>query len=218
MPRPVIYVAFMTRPHYELIMSRSLLVTLKSSTRTLTRMASQVSSKARAPAYITAHTHDVASNTITTTHGGHIPLSMEQNNSALTLLSHLSAYSLAGCLMEHFVVFHSWQLTTSPDELQRLQTPTGMRTLYIYVIPKMITTLLACYLAWTTNQTWLKWCVACLTVSWVSSFTVQIPLQRRIQQTGDSKALVTLVWTDWVRVGSMLGHCGIVFWGCHSLG
>ncbi|TKA68071.1 hypothetical protein B0A55_10954, partial [Friedmanniomyces simplex] len=120
-----------------------------------------------------------------------------QCRSALTLLSHLSAYSLAGCLMEHFVVFHSWQLTTSPDELQRLQTPTGMRTLYIYVIPKMITTLLACYLAWTTNQTWLKWCVACLTVSWVSSFTVQIPLQRRIQQTGDSKALVTLVWTDW---------------------
>ncbi|KAK0361293.1 hypothetical protein LTR91_022550 [Friedmanniomyces endolithicus] len=122
---------------------------------------------------------------------------MEQNNSALTLLSHLSAYSLAGCLMEHFVVFHSWQLTTSHDELQRLQTPTGMRTLYIYVVPKIITTLLACYLAWTTNQTGLKWCVACLTVSWVSSFTVQIPLQLQIQQTGDRKALVTLVWTDW---------------------
>lgn len=143
----------------------------------------------------------------------------------------LSSYSLAGCLMEHFAVFHAWTLTSTPLDLKTIQYHSGMRVFYVYVIPKSLTTVLTAYLAFTmggigTHQlvrpslwwsfwevasaSWPFWCLACLTVSWVSSIWVQIPLQLEVRATANRVALRKLVSTNWVRVLAMVGHAGIV--------
>jgi hypothetical protein len=134
----------------------------------------------------------------------------------------LSAYSLAGCLMEHFVVFYGWTLTQTVDELKRIQTPSGVRTGIVYIIPKTVLTSLLVYYATLSASDrslhghlfdidWISISVAMLAVSWASSFLVQIPLQLHIQKTGARKALEKLVKTDWVRVLTMVAHCAIIF-------
>jgi len=152
------------------------------------------------------------------------PLAFLDTNrdAAFILLGLCSAYSLAGCLMQHFVVFYAWQLigrlnTTTNTDLQAIQHATGTRTLLLYVLPQTFTSVVTAYLTYTTGEWWLKWCCAFLTVSWVSSFTVQIPLQLQVQQRGDRAALRRLVLTNWVRVAAMIAHCAMVFQFCLSL-
>jgi hypothetical protein len=48
--------------------------------------------------------------------------------------------------------------------------------------------------------------LAMLSISWVSSFTIQIPLQQRIRKHDDSEAVKKLISTDWMRVLTMSAH------------
>jgi hypothetical protein len=136
-------------------------------------------------------------------------------------LALLSAYNLAGCLMEHFVVFYGWSLTTSATELKHIQTPTGIRTGIVYIIPKIVLTALMLRCTGSSQHERLlagdifgiDWTIVSTTLlatSWASSFLVQIPLQLQIQKTGDRKALERLILTDWIRVLSMVGHCTVL--------
>lgn len=122
----------------------------------------------------------------------------------------LSAYCLAGCLMEHFTVFHAWQLTTSDSDLKRIQNSTGKRTLYLYVIPKVVVTLLALYHIGDDRLEGL--CIACLAISWLSSFALQIPMQLEIREGASRVALGRLVQTTWIRTLAMIGHCLALFY------
>jgi len=49
-----------------------------------------------------------------------------------------------------------------------------------------------------------------LSLSWIASFSVMFPLQRRIRE-GDARAMAKLVENDWFRVGAMVALClGVV--------
>ena len=147
---------------------------------------------------------------------------MELTKLAL-LYALLSAYCLDGCLMEHFTLFYAWTLTTTSQDLARIQTATGKRAMYIYVVPKILVTLLPAYLVFSSDalftsrgSLWMS--LAFLGVSWASSFLVQVRLQLRIQESKgtDRVALERLVRTTWVRTLAMVGHCAVVGYGVYA--
>src|SRR3569833_2098336 len=67
-----------------------------------------------------------------------IPLSTE---TWLLVYGMLSAYCLAGCLMEHFAVFSGWTAVGS-EEFRAVQTTQGHGSGIVYVIPKLVLTAL----------------------------------------------------------------------------
>lgn len=137
----------------------------------------------------------------------------------VTIYSVLSSFCLAGCLMEHFAVFPGWLLVSAAD-LPVVQTRQGYGALAVYVIPKTILTLFLVYMwAFTTEAmrtplsiASLRFSLAMMAISWISSFVVQIPLQLRIREERDKSLVRRLIRTDWVRVISMTAHFGAVVW------
>ena len=129
----------------------------------------------------------------------------------------LTAYSLAGCLMEHFTLFYAWTLVPPEHSaiLRRVQYNSGMRAMYVYVVPKIAVTAWTMFLLNEHPRLW--WSALCLGVSWGSSFLVQVPLQLKVQETGDRVALERLVRTTWVRTLAMVGHCCVVVWMLFSV-
>jgi hypothetical protein len=124
----------------------------------------------------------------------------------------LSAYCLAGCLMEHFAVFTGWP-AVGAAEFQSVQRTQGHGSGVVYVIPKVILTvvLVLVLIAQPAGVTqWLLWAaLAALAVSWVSSIAIQLPLQTQIRRTADQQAMRRLLRTDWIRVVAMVAHCAL---------
>ena len=127
----------------------------------------------------------------------------------------ISFYCLAGCLMEHFTVYPGW-LVTGTAEFTAVHTAQSNGITAIYVAPKVALTVLTLVLLRSTPMAapvGLLWfSIAMLTASRVSSFAVQIPIQRRIRRDKDNIAIRRLITTDWVRVVAMTAHCvAVVF-------
>jgi hypothetical protein len=133
-------------------------------------------------------------------------------SSSMLIYALLTSYNLAGCLMEHFALFYAWTLipANQPATLQHVQYKSGLRALYVYVIPKTILTVWTFALVGGEPRLW--WSVVWLGVSWVSSFLVQVPLQLKVRETGDRAALERLLRTTWIRTIAMVGHCCVVGW------
>lgn len=124
----------------------------------------------------------------------------------------LSAYCLAGCLMEHFAVFSGWK-AVGPDQFQAVQTAQGHGSGIVYVIPKTLLTIMVITLLAGTPAVpaWPLWgSIAALTTSWVSFFVIQLPIQLHIRRTADQDAIGRLHRTDWIRVLAMIVHFGFV--------
>jgi hypothetical protein len=118
----------------------------------------------------------------------------------------LAAYCLAGCLMEHFAVFSGWP-AVGAAEFRAVQTAQGHGSGVVYVIPKMVLTVVMIVLL---VDGWPLWgASAALAVSWISATVIQIPLQLRIRQSADRDALNRLRRTDWIRVAAMVAHFGL---------
>ena len=128
----------------------------------------------------------------------------------------LTAYNLAGCLMEHFALFYAWTLIPSDQTaiLQHVQYNSGLRAMYVYVVPKIVVTIWTMLLLPEHPRLW--WSALCLGISWMSSFLVQVPLQLKVRETGDHAALERLVETTWTRTLAMIAHCGVVAWALFS--
>jgi hypothetical protein len=126
------------------------------------------------------------------------------------LYAMLSSYCLAGSLMEHFAVYPGWLALTSPQTLITMHTAQSPGITSIYVVPKLILTafiIIQLFIS-PTMTAWFG--LAMLSISWISSFTIQIPLQQRIRKNGDKEAVKKLIATDWVRVLAMSGNFAAV--------
>jgi hypothetical protein len=123
----------------------------------------------------------------------------------------LSAYCLAGCLMEHFAVFSGWGAVGS-GQVRAVQTTQGHGSAIVYVVPKTALTILVAVLLVTTPDDLLRWPLAAglaaLTASWISFVLIQLPLQLRIRRTADHQAIRRLLHSDWIRVIAMTAHFG----------
>jgi hypothetical protein len=123
----------------------------------------------------------------------------------------LSAYCLAGCLMEHFAVFSGWPEVGSA-QFESVQRAQGHGGGFVYVVPK---TALSVWVVLLLAEgpdgivSWPLWAgSAALTVSWVSSAAIQVPIQPRIRRNADRAAIERLLRTDWIRVAAMAVHFG----------
>ncbi|MEV4054801.1 hypothetical protein AB0J55_26690 [Amycolatopsis sp. NPDC049688] len=129
----------------------------------------------------------------------------------LPIYGMLSAYCLAGCLMEHFAVFSGWA-AVGPGEFRRVQTSQGHGSGIVYVVPKtLLTALVAVMLAAAPDSVprWPLWAgLAALGASWLSFAVVQLPIQLYLRRTADRAAIARLVRTDWFRVAMMVAHFG----------
>jgi len=131
----------------------------------------------------------------------------------------LSSYCLCGGIFEHLSVFRGWLHIHEPGQLKALQAASGYGALYTYVIPKAALTFFNAYLL-VTNPTGiyertrlgLKVGLAMLLVSWTSSAFIQVPLQLRIQKTGDPALVKRLERTTWTRTVAMVLHGCSVGW------
>ncbi|WP_410667928.1 hypothetical protein [Amycolatopsis sp. cmx-4-68] len=121
----------------------------------------------------------------------------------------LSAYCLAGCLMEHFAVFSGWA-AVAPAQFRSVQTTQGHGSGIVYVVPKVaLTALVVVMLVGAPDRilAWPLWAgAAALTASWLSFAVIQLPIQLRIRQTAERTAIERLVRTDWIRVAAMVAH------------
>ena len=133
----------------------------------------------------------------------------------------LSSYCLCGGILEHAAVFRGWRHVHEPRQLKALQTASGMGAMYTYVVPKTALTLFNAYLAvrpptaagGNSHLRFGLWFgLAMLSTSWVSSFLVQIPLQLRIQETGDVATVRRLEKTTWTRTWAIVLHACSVLW------
>lgn len=129
----------------------------------------------------------------------------------LMIYGMLSAYCLAGCLMEHFAVFSGWPAVGSAQfgSVQRAQ---GHGSGFVYVVPKTVLTAFVVLLLVEAPDDILSWPVwaglAALTVSWISAAAIQVPIQLRIRRNADRAAIERLLRTDWIRVAAMAVHFG----------
>jgi len=119
-----------------------------------------------------------------------------------TFYAMLSSYCLAGCLMEHFALYPGW-LLTSPETLATIHTAQSPGITIIYVLPKLSLTLSIIVQVLNSPTLTNYFSMAMLTISWISTVTIQIPLQQRIRKRGDREAVKGLIATDWVRVLTM---------------
>ncbi|OXM63524.1 hypothetical protein [Amycolatopsis vastitatis] len=121
----------------------------------------------------------------------------------------LSAYCLAGCLMEHFAVFSGWT-AVGTAEFRTVQTSQGHGSGLVYVVPKIaLTAFVIVLLAGAPDAipSWPLWAgLAALTASWLSFAVIQLPIQLAIRQTADRAAIARLLRTDWIRVAAMAAH------------
>jgi hypothetical protein len=133
----------------------------------------------------------------------------------------LSAYCLCGGVMEHTSVFRGWLQVHEPRQLKALQAASGHGVAYTYVVPKTALTIFNAYLvarppmATSGNSNLrfgLSFGMAMLSISWISSFLVQIPLQLRIRKTADQAAVRRLERTTWVRTLAIVVHACSVLW------
>jgi hypothetical protein len=127
----------------------------------------------------------------------------------LLLYGMVSAYCLAGCLMEHFAVFSGWP-AVGAKEFRSVQTTQGHGSGIVYVVPKtLLTALVVVMLAAAPDAVpdWPLWAgLAALTTSWVSFALIQLPIQLHIRKTADRAAIARLVRTDGIRVVAMVAH------------
>jgi hypothetical protein len=127
----------------------------------------------------------------------------------LLIYAMLSAYCLAGCLMEHFAVFSGWTAVGSA-EFSTVQRNQGHGSGIVFVVPKLVLTVVVIILLVTAPAgvpVWLWWAsAAALAVSWFSSAVIQIPIQLHIRRTADRQAMRRLQNTDWIRLLAMVAH------------
>lgn len=125
----------------------------------------------------------------------------------------LSFYCLAGVLMEHFATFAGWPFLGAA-EFVKVRTVQGLGSLYVYVVPKMMLTLLIVVqlvlrpAVTPAAPLWIS--LVLLAVSWAVSALVLVPAQLRLQRGKDLDMVEGLVRRDWIRVVAMVGHTVVV--------
>jgi len=125
----------------------------------------------------------------------------------------VSFYCLAGALLEHFGIFRGWSHVPASD-FRKVRTVQGMGSLYVYVVPKLLLTVLIVVLLFlglagvSTTLLWVS--LIMLIISWASSALIQIPLQLRLQRAKDPVLMARLLRTNWIRNAAMIVHCAAV--------
>lgn len=114
----------------------------------------------------------------------------------------LSIYGFGACMLDYFGIYEAWKLV-GEEEFAAFHTFQGNRIIAIFVIPLAVATLLglaACLFPVNNiNKKWLWLSLLSMTLVWVLSFTIQIPIQLILNTTKDMQLLDELLYTNWFR-------------------
>jgi protein-S-isoprenylcysteine O-methyltransferase Ste14 len=120
----------------------------------------------------------------------------------LFIYSILSIYCFGACMMDYFAIYEAWKLIDAKD-FPVFHTFQGNRIIAIFVIPLGITTLFglaAClFPVKYIKRQWLWYSMLGLTVVWILSFAIQIPIQLELNLHKDIHLLNRLLYTNWFR-------------------
>ncbi|MBC7937759.1 MAG: hypothetical protein H7Y86_20615 [Rhizobacter sp.] len=114
----------------------------------------------------------------------------------------LSIYGFGACMLDYFGIYEPWKLV-GETEFAAFHTFQGNRIIGIFVIPLAIATifgLAAClFPVKYVKKKWLWLSMLSMTMVWILSFTIQIPIQFILNTRKDMQLINELLYTNWFR-------------------
>lgn len=128
----------------------------------------------------------------------------------------LAFYCLGASFIEAFVNYRTWPLVGTEEFRVYHQTLTTL-VVRLMVIPIAIKSFLVAVLFLLRPSFAPRWALGILLileiVGWVSSITIQIPIQQQLSETGFSQDLLDqLIATDWIRKTALIVGSCVFFW------
>ena len=129
----------------------------------------------------------------------------------------LTFYGTGASFIEGFVNYPTWRLIGA-DEFRAFHRALSPLVIGFMVVPLMLSTLLTVALLWlrpTAIPLWaIAFSIALRLVTWVATFTIQIPIQMELSSSGLSLPLIErLIFTDWwLRKLPMLINSALFLW------
>ena len=129
----------------------------------------------------------------------------------------LTFYGLGASFIESFVNYPTWRLVGA-DEFRSFHRGLSPLVIGYMVVPLMLATVLTVALLWLRPAAIPLWAIALSIalrlVAWVSTFTIQIPIQMELSSGGLSLPLIErLIFTDWwLRKVPMLINSLLFLW------
>ena len=129
----------------------------------------------------------------------------------------LTFYGTGASFIEGFVNYPTWPLVGA-DEFRAFHRGLSPLVIGYMVVPLMLATVLTVALLWLRPAAIPLWAVAfsiaLRLVTWVSTFTIQIPIQMELSSAGLSLPLIErLILTDWwLRKVPMLINSLLFLW------
>ena len=126
-------------------------------------------------------------------------------------------YGMGASFIESFVNYPTWRLIGA-EEFRAYHKAIGPLVIGYMVLPLMIATVLTAALLWLRPAAIPRWAIilslALQLTMWISTFTIQIPIQMELSTAGLSLPLIErLIFTNWwLRRVPMLANSLLFLW------
>jgi hypothetical protein len=114
----------------------------------------------------------------------------------------LAIYCYGAGMIDYFAIYEPWKLIDEKDfaEFHQYQ---GARVISLFVIPSAVMTifniLAALFPVGYVNRKWLWLSLFAYAFDWIFSFTMQIPIQLKLEKAKDMHLIDELLRTNWYR-------------------
>lgn len=113
-----------------------------------------------------------------------------------------SIYCYGAGMMDYFAIYEPWKLIDEKT-FAAFHQYQGKRVINIFVIPSAVMTLLnilaIIFPVDYVNRKWLWLSLIAYAFDWIFSFTMQIPIQLKLEKAKDMQLITELLHTNWYR-------------------
>lgn len=121
----------------------------------------------------------------------------------MTLFATLAVYCFTATLFDSFVIARTWPFL-GEAEFPAYHRALASRIEWFFALPLLLLTLFNTLLLWNrpavVPKSWVWWTLGLLTVVWLVSALVLIPMQLQFDQRMDRTLMQRLFALDWLRV------------------
>ena len=134
-------------------------------------------------------------------------------NSLFTAFCVLVFYCFGASVMDSFVIYPAWAMVDE-GQFVRLHRWQSRYIILLFVLPLLVETLLNALLLWRVPPhvpaLLIRGSLVLVVANWVLSFSIQIPIHRRLNASLDKKLLRTLIRSNLMRIGVQVIQAGVV--------
>ena len=113
-----------------------------------------------------------------------------------------SIYCYGAGMMDYFAIYEPWKLIDE-NIFARFHQYQGSRVIMLFVIPSAVMTLLnllaIIFPVSYVKRRWIILSFIAYCFDWIFSFTMQIPIQLKLEQAKDMRLINELLFTNWFR-------------------